>query len=52
MRGKRAELPLEQLKGLHVPGKVVALLKSMLATDPNHRPQVGARVTSCCPQLL
>src|SRR5438067_7010390 len=33
------ELPLEQLKGLHVPGKVVALLKSMLATDPNHRPQ-------------
>jgi serine/threonine protein kinase/Tfp pilus assembly protein PilF len=34
-----AELPLEQLKGLHLPGKVVALLKSMLATDPNHRPQ-------------
>src|SRR5213596_1235349 len=33
------ELPLEQLKGLHVPGKIVALLKSMLATDPNHRPQ-------------
>src|SRR6476619_775246 len=33
------ELPLEQLKGLHLPGKVVALLKSMLATDPNHRPQ-------------
>ena len=30
---------MEQLKGLHVPGKVVALLKSMLATDPNHRPQ-------------
>src|SRR6266478_7814966 len=33
------ELPLQQLKGLHLPGKVVALLKSMLATDPNHRPQ-------------
>ena len=33
------DLPLEQLKGPHVPGKVVALLKSMLATDPNHRPQ-------------
>src|SRR5512133_1526952 len=33
------ELPLEQLKALHLPGKVVALLKSMLATDPNHRPQ-------------
>src|SRR5216117_2138596 len=34
-----SELPLEQLKGLHLPGQVVALLKSMLATDPNHRPQ-------------
>src|SRR6188472_4182045 len=34
-----SDLPLEQLKGLHVAGKVVALLKSMLATDPNHRPQ-------------
>ena len=33
------ELPLEQLRGLHLPGKVVSLLKSMLATDPNHRPQ-------------
>jgi serine/threonine protein kinase/Tfp pilus assembly protein PilF len=33
------ELPLEQLKGLRLPGKVVALLKSMLATDPSHRPQ-------------
>ena len=33
------ELPLQQLKGLHLPGKVVALLKSMLAADPNHRPQ-------------
>src|SRR5204863_6234709 len=28
------ELPLEQLKGLHVPGKVVALLKPMMAADP------------------
>src|SRR5437763_4122063 len=34
-----SELPLEPLRGLHVPGRVVALLKSMLATDPNHRPQ-------------
>jgi TolB-like protein/Tfp pilus assembly protein PilF len=33
------ELPLEQLKGLRLPGKIVALLKSMLATDPSHRPQ-------------
>ncbi|HEY2044994.1 MAG TPA: protein kinase [Candidatus Udaeobacter sp.] len=34
-------LPLEQLKGLHLPGKVIALLKSMLATDPNNRPQAA-----------
>src|SRR5215212_3829303 len=33
------DLPLEQLKGLHLPGQVIALLKSMLATDPNDRPQ-------------
>ena len=36
-----AELPLQQLKGRHLPGKVVALLKSMLATDPNDRPQAA-----------
>jgi len=47
-----SDLPLEQLKGVHVPGQVIALLKSMLATDPNHRPQ-SARdlllaVHSCC----
>src|SRR5216117_327971 len=36
---QNSDLPLEQLKGLHLPGQVVALLKSMLATDPNHRPQ-------------
>jgi len=47
-----SDLPLEQLKGLHVPSQVSALLKSMLATDPNHRPQ-SARdlllaVHSCC----
>src|ERR1700752_3559254 len=34
-----SDLPMEQLKGLHLPGQVIALLKSMLATDPNHRPQ-------------
>ena len=33
------DLPLEQLKGLHLPGRVIALLRSMLAADPNHRPQ-------------
>src|SRR3954447_10079184 len=31
-----SDLPLEQLKGLHIPSQVSALLKSMLATDPNH----------------
>lgn len=34
-----SDLPLEQLKGLHLPGRIIALLKSMLAIDPNHRPQ-------------
>src|SRR5881227_3736786 len=47
-----SELPLEQLKRLHVPSQVVALLKSMLATDPNHRPQsprdLLLAVHSCC----
>ena len=32
-------LPLEQLKSLRLPGRVAALLKSMLASDPNDRPQ-------------
>src|SRR5437762_10527250 len=31
------ELALEQLRSLRLPGQVIALLKSMLATDPNHR---------------
>jgi len=40
IRARQArDLPLEQLRGLHLPGRVIALLKSMLATDPNHRPQ-------------
>ncbi len=33
------ELPLEQLRGLHLPGQVVTLLKSMLAPEPKDRPQ-------------
>src|SRR5262249_31077491 len=32
-------LPAEELRSLHVPAQVVSLLKSMLATDPEHRPQ-------------
>jgi serine/threonine protein kinase/Tfp pilus assembly protein PilF len=35
------ELPLDQLRGLHVPGQVIALLKSMLAPDPKDRPQTA-----------
>jgi len=34
-----SDLPLEQLKRLHLPGRVIALLKSMVAADPNARPQ-------------
>src|SRR5215831_12950167 len=32
-------LPVEELRGLHVPGQVVSLLKSMLAPDPADRPE-------------
>src|SRR5207253_10163427 len=41
-----AELPLQQLKGLHLPGQVVALLKSMLAPDPKDRPQTARELLS------
>src|SRR5438552_13241756 len=40
------ELPLERLKGLHLPGQVVALLKSMLAPDPKDRPQTARDLLS------
>jgi serine/threonine protein kinase/Tfp pilus assembly protein PilF len=40
------ELPLQQLKPLHVPGQVVALLKSMLAPDPKDRPQTARELLS------
>src|SRR5215472_616363 len=32
-------LPLEQLRGLYIPTRCIALLKSMLAPDPNDRPR-------------
>jgi serine/threonine-protein kinase len=45
-------LPVEELRGLHVPGQVVSLLKSMLAPDPMHRPQSARQLQSalhrCC----
>jgi serine/threonine protein kinase/Tfp pilus assembly protein PilF len=46
-----SELPLEQLRSLHLPGQVITLLKSMLAPDPKDRPQTArdllAAVHSC-----
>jgi len=41
-----SELPLEQLKGLHLPGQVITLLKSMLAPDPKDRPQTARELLS------
>jgi serine/threonine protein kinase/Tfp pilus assembly protein PilF len=40
------ELPLEQLRSLHLPGQVIALLKSMLAPDPKDRPQTARELFS------
>jgi serine/threonine protein kinase/Tfp pilus assembly protein PilF len=40
------ELPLEHVKGLHLPGQVIALLKSMLAPDPKDRPQTARELLS------
>ncbi|HMJ61853.1 MAG TPA: serine/threonine-protein kinase, partial [Bryobacteraceae bacterium] len=40
------QLPLQQLKALHLPGQVVALLKSMLAPDPKDRPQTARELLS------
>jgi serine/threonine protein kinase/Flp pilus assembly protein TadD len=40
IRIRQAEpLPVEELKGLDVPARILALLKSMLAPDPKERPQ-------------
>src|SRR6266404_3661625 len=41
-----SELPLEQLRSLHLPGQVIALLKSMLAPDPKDRPQTARELLS------
>src|SRR6266576_370066 len=41
-----SELPLEQLRGLHLPGQVITLLKSMLAPDPKDRPQAARDLLS------
>ena len=39
-------LPVEQLKGLHVPARILAVLKSMLAPDPKDRPQSARELLS------
>src|SRR6202162_599559 len=44
------ELPLEQLKNTHVPGRVIALLQSMLAVDPAKRPQTARELLSAIHQ--
>jgi serine/threonine protein kinase/Tfp pilus assembly protein PilF len=41
-----SELPLEQLRILHLPAQVIALLKSMLAPDPKDRPQTARELLS------
>src|SRR5438552_15702715 len=47
IRGRQAEsLPVEQLKGLDVPARIFALLKSMLAPDPKDRPQSARELLS------
>jgi serine/threonine protein kinase/Tfp pilus assembly protein PilF len=40
------ELPLEQLRSLHLPGQVIALLKSMLAPARKDRPQTARELFS------
>jgi TolB-like protein/predicted Ser/Thr protein kinase len=47
IRRRQAEpLPVEQLKGLDVPSRILALLKSMLAPDPKDRPQSARELLS------
>ena len=47
IRERQAEsLPVEQLKGLDVPVRIFALLKSMLAPDPKDRPQSARELLS------
>ena len=47
IRGRQtSDLPVEQLKGLHLPGQIIVLLKSMLAADPKDRPQTARELIS------
>src|SRR5438270_527546 len=42
----RAWEMIEQMKNTHVPARVVALLRSMLAVDPARRPQTARELLS------
>src|SRR5216117_4588929 len=47
IRERQAEsLPVDQLKGLDVPARIFALLKSLLAPDPKDRPQSARELLS------
>src|SRR2546429_3814219 len=47
IRLRQAEsLPIEQLKGVDVPARILSLLKSMLAPDPKDRPQSARELLS------
>jgi serine/threonine protein kinase/tetratricopeptide (TPR) repeat protein len=47
IRVRQAEpLPVEQLKGVDVPTRILALLKSMLSPDPKDRPQSARELLS------
>src|SRR4029077_6492894 len=47
VRARQTEqLPVEQLKGLHVPMRVISLLKLMLAPDLSDRPQFARQLLS------
>src|SRR6476660_7495083 len=47
IRARQTEqLPVEQLKGLHVPTRCLALLKSMLDPDPKDRPRSARELLS------
>ena len=47
IHARQAEpVPVEQLKGLDIPSRCLALLKSMLAPDPKNRPQSARELRS------
>ena len=51
---KSNRLPVEQLKGAHVPHRLKSLLESMLAFEPASRPgtrELAARLQRCSPEV-